>query len=131
MYLRNFVSSRPASPSSHASKTEAGQTAREVLKTTLKLAEKALDGVPIPGAKAAIGSLLEVIGGLEVRLLYSLTSVPEYHSISQKTAKNRDDIRELEAELQNLTSAVLKPLEGKTEADIPPELRERVANFVT
>ena len=66
MYLRNLVSFRPASPSSHASRSEAGQTAREVLKTTLKLAEKALDGVPIPGAKAAVGSLLEVIGGLEV-----------------------------------------------------------------
>jgi len=71
MYLRNLVLSQPGSPSSHTSRGEAGQTAQEVLKTTLKLAEKLLDGIPIPGAKGAIGGLLEVIGGLEVRLLDS------------------------------------------------------------
>ena len=67
MYRRSLILSRPGSPSSsHASKSEAGQTAQEVLKTTLRLAEKALDDVPITGAKGAIGSLLEVVAGLEV-----------------------------------------------------------------
>ena len=58
--------SRPGSPSSQTPASEAGQTAKEVIKTTLKIAEKALDGLPIPGVKGAIGALLEVITGLEV-----------------------------------------------------------------
>jgi len=51
---------------SHMSKRDSSQIAKEALKPTLKIAEKALDGIPIPGAKAAVGTLLEVITGLEV-----------------------------------------------------------------
>ena len=36
--------------------------------STLELAEKALEGVPVPGAKAAIGSILLIIKQVDVRL---------------------------------------------------------------
>ena len=42
------------------------ETAKSALKLSLLIVEKALDGLPIPGAKGTIGGLLEVIKGLEV-----------------------------------------------------------------
>jgi len=45
----------------------AATTAKEALKTTLGLTERALDGLPIPGVKGAVGGLLDLIRGLEVR----------------------------------------------------------------
>ena len=64
---RSRFRSRPSSPTSGASPSNAGQTAKGVLKTTLQIAEKALDGLLIPAAKGTIGVLLEVITRLEVR----------------------------------------------------------------
>jgi len=62
MHLRNSIRARSASPSSHTPPGIAGQ----VLKTTVKAAEKALDGVAIPGVKSTVGALLELINALEV-----------------------------------------------------------------
>ena len=37
--------------------------------STLEIAEKALDGVPVPAVKAAVGSLLVIFKRIDVRLL--------------------------------------------------------------
>lgn len=56
-------------------------TAKSALKRALVLAEKALDGAPIPGLKGAISGLLKIIEEVEVcakiqfRLLSSLPSM--------------------------------------------------------
>lgn len=54
-------------PSSSPQKSAAVRTAGESLKLALTLAEKALDGLPIPGAKGAIGGVLKLIENAEVR----------------------------------------------------------------
>ena len=64
--MPSYFRSRPGSPSLGTSSSNVGQTAKEIIKTTLKIAEKALDGFPIPGAKGTIGVLLEIISGVEV-----------------------------------------------------------------
>jgi len=64
--MRRVSKSGSSSPPSFTSPRDTGQTAKEVLKTTLKLAEKALDGLPIPSANGVLGTLLELIAGLEV-----------------------------------------------------------------
>ena len=48
----------------------AARTAAEGLKLALTLAEKALDGLPIPGAKGTIGGVLRLIEQAEVRRLF-------------------------------------------------------------
>jgi len=55
-------SSRASSPSQSQ-----GATAKNVVKGTLVLLEKALDGIPIPGVKGAVGGILEIVKILEVR----------------------------------------------------------------
>jgi len=45
-----------------------GKEALNALKVVLGTAEKALDGVPVPGPKAAVGALLFIINALEVSL---------------------------------------------------------------
>ena len=56
-------------------------SAKDVLKTTLRIAEKALDGLPIPGARGTIGVLLEIISGLEVGCQLGYNFIPNLHSI--------------------------------------------------
>ena len=41
-------------------------TAKATLIRALELTEKALDGFPIPGAKGAIGAVIEIIREVEV-----------------------------------------------------------------
>ena len=74
--MQSFIRSRSNSPSSPASPSQISQVTKEVLKTTLKVAEKVLDGVPIPGAKGVIGVLLEVISGLEVGRQHTSVTIP-------------------------------------------------------
>jgi hypothetical protein len=47
-------------------RSPAARTAAEGLKLALNLAEKALDGLPIPGAKGAFGIVLKLIEDAEV-----------------------------------------------------------------
>jgi len=48
------------------SRKSAHSISRAAFKATLILAERSLDGLPIPGAKGAIGGLLVVMNALEV-----------------------------------------------------------------
>lgn len=49
-----------------------GSIGKGVLTTGLGLAETALDGLPIPGAKAAVVSLLQVIEGIDVSAAFTI-----------------------------------------------------------
>ena len=51
-------------------------TAKATLIRALELTEKALDGFPIPGAKGAIGAVIEIIREVEVCTKIQL---PLYH----------------------------------------------------
>lgn len=49
-----------------------GEVAFGVLTSVLAITEKALDGLPVPGVKAAVGSILEILKGIDVRVLRCL-----------------------------------------------------------
>ena len=66
MHTRLSVRSRFGFTPLRVSHSGAGQVTNEVLKTTIKVAKKALSGVPIPGVKGAFGAVLEVLTGLAV-----------------------------------------------------------------
>jgi hypothetical protein len=48
---------------------EAGSTGLSAFKTTLNLLRAAADGTSVPGLKAAVGTLLAVLEGIDVCLL--------------------------------------------------------------
>jgi hypothetical protein len=52
---------------------EAGSTLFSTFKTTLSLLEAATDGVPVPGLKAAVRTLLVVLEGIDVSLFIHST----------------------------------------------------------
>ena len=93
--------------------------------------EKALDGLPIPGAKGAIGGLLEVIKGVEVSLfiVFSLCDLNRGMAL-KKANENAEALKGLEAHLTELTGAILVPLKGKKETDVSLELRERIEKLL-
>jgi len=47
-------------------RSDASGIAKDTLKSVLTLAEKVLDGFPIPVAKGSIGAILEIIRAFEV-----------------------------------------------------------------
>ena len=49
-----------------------GKEAVNALKVALEVIEKALDGIPMPGPKLAVGTLLSIIIALEVSPLLAL-----------------------------------------------------------
>lgn len=61
----------------------AARTAAEGLKHTLRLATKAMDGVPIPGVKAPIELVLNLIEESEV--YYSFSTSPCHHLPPEST----------------------------------------------
>ncbi|KAG8942894.1 hypothetical protein FRC03_002834, partial [Tulasnella sp. 419] len=72
----------------------------------LSIAEKMLDGVPVPGLKAAVGGLLGVVGAIN------------------KLIDNDDDLVKLTDHLQRLLKIVTKPMEDSdTELNIAFEQR--------
>jgi hypothetical protein len=48
------------------------KTAQNALLLTLKLAEMTLDGLPVYGPKAAIGTLLRIVEAVQVRYAFLL-----------------------------------------------------------
>jgi hypothetical protein len=91
---------------------------------TLQLFEKAAEGIPVPGLKGALGSLLLVIEKLQVRN-------PSQHEIAvidivhQKAKQNHEDIVELNSYLRRL-NGLLEPLHGVDPFDVPWALRDRI-----
>ena len=63
------------SNSSQPSSSQSSQSPRDIawngLLTTLPIVQQSLDAVPVPGVKAAVGGLLEILKGLDVREKFS------------------------------------------------------------
>ncbi|KAG8918109.1 hypothetical protein FRC02_002647 [Tulasnella sp. 418] len=97
------------------SKGSSSSTPRNIARATsgrvmgaLSIAEKMLDGVPVPGLKAAVGGLLEVLGAIN------------------KLIDNDDDLIKLINHIEHLLGIVTKPLEdNKSGVDISLEQRVR------
>ena len=60
-------SSQPSSSRSSPAPQSKSDIAWNGLLTTLPIVQATLDAVPVPGLKAAVGGLLEVLRGLDVR----------------------------------------------------------------
>src|SRR5258706_6708716 len=93
-------------------------TAKALLVEALKMAEKLLDGFPIPAAKGTIGAVLHFIAEAEVctrmKLCYFSTFIA-----SQRTAANAGLCDELREHILGLHNQLIQPLVGKKEDDIP------------
>ena len=92
------------------------------------MAEKLLDGFPIPGAKGTIGAVLHIIAEAEVcagvNLCYFISLSP-----SQRTAANAELCDELKEHIVGLHNQLIRPLVGKTEKDIPPDTLVALKDF--
>ncbi|KAJ7507233.1 WD40-repeat-containing domain protein [Mycena galericulata] len=88
------------------------RTAAEGLKLALNLAEKALDGFPIPGAKGTIGIVLKLIEDAE------------------KATDNTDTLRQLQAHVKFLSVNALEPLKPLSEDDMPTGMKEDLDRLV-
>ena len=103
-------------------------TAKAALRRALEVTEKLLDGFPIPGAKGTIAALLQIIDEAQVcteiqhHLLSSLSPL-------QRTATNADLCNELKEHIHRLHDQLLHPLVGKTEEDIPDQIRVAVGDY--
>ena len=92
------------------------------------MAEKLLDGFPVPGAKGTIGAVLHIIAEAEVctkvyfAILLSL-------SPSQRTAANAELCDELREHIVGLHKQLIQPLVGKAEEDIPPDTLVALKDF--
>jgi hypothetical protein len=70
--LRQEINQSPENQPENIQKRDESSDARSLAKSaltlTLELAEKALDGLPIPGAKGTIGAVLRVMKNVEVSI---------------------------------------------------------------
>src|SRR5258708_24413904 len=127
-------SSQPSSSQSLSSR----DTAWNSLLSTLPIVEQSLGGVPVPGVKVAVGGLLEVLKGLDVRerfssLLYqALTQLFGAYKTTHSTAKT---VTELCEHVKTLKNAVLVPIQECSSANsgstLPPELDQVVKTLTS
>ncbi|KAI0318900.1 hypothetical protein OF83DRAFT_1170663, partial [Amylostereum chailletii] len=82
---------------------EATRTAKAALLRTLQVAEKALDGVPVPGGKAGVGALLEIPRAIA------------------RSSQNVEDLEKLTEYVEIMQTDVLTPV--RDAPDITPETR--------
>ena len=65
-------------------KREHLRTAKAALIRTLEITEKLLDGFPIPGAKGAIGAVLQIIDDAEVCNKVQIRFYDSYHHYRER-----------------------------------------------
>ncbi|KAJ6545263.1 WD40-repeat-containing domain protein [Mycena capillaripes] len=106
------ASSNTNASGSSTNRSAAARTAAEGLKLALALAEKALDGLPIPGAKGSVGIILRLIEDAE------------------KATSNADTLRQLQAHVKFLSANALEPLKTLPQDDIPSGMTEDVNRLV-
>ncbi|KAG8940512.1 hypothetical protein FRC03_005418 [Tulasnella sp. 419] len=100
-----FSSSRHSTPSRFESATTATLGGAQI---SLTLLEKMTDGVPVPFVKAAAGTAVEVI------------------KMTQLIQANREECDDLMKRCTSLLVVILGSLKGKTEHDIPSDLKIRL-----
>jgi hypothetical protein len=97
------------------------------IRTVLNLAEKALDGCPIWGPKAAVAATAEGLKAIQVR---------SYESGAMKVAETTQEALENEASIQDVVDAVRKTVEMLAPsvpilpASVSPELKSRILAHV-
>ena len=103
---------------------------RPTFRTAIRETEQALDYILISDVKSTILSLLELLKGLEKKRV----SAAEYPGLLvnaqcmtlQNRSQNVTGAEEVQESLALLVKAVLRPLEGKLESDIPSGLMEGI-----
>jgi hypothetical protein len=91
---------------------------------------KALDGLPIPGAKGAIGIVLNLISIAEVRRLFFRNLKLTQCTHLQKASSNPQTLRQLQAHVDFLSTNALEPLRTLSEDDIPDGMKEDVNRLI-
>jgi hypothetical protein len=110
---------------SEGTKNKTTLEALAAFRALLNVAEKALDGLPTWGPKAAVGASAEVLKIIQVRVpdrrlcLDSSDPAP-----SQLKLENDDAVDNSRKDVKDLESAL-----SATEADVPAELKERAEQF--
>ncbi|KAG8937611.1 hypothetical protein FRC03_008008 [Tulasnella sp. 419] len=85
-------------PSSSKAKEVGGEVSGALI-TTLTIAKESLDGVPVPGLKAAVGGVLEVIKTIK------------------KSESNAEEIEQLRVHVENLMNLVINPVKDAKNTD--------------
>ncbi|KAG8937638.1 hypothetical protein FRC03_007981, partial [Tulasnella sp. 419] len=110
MAIENYQSLGPSRISLHAPKKTAREISGRVV-GALAIVKEMLDGVPVPGLKAAVGGLLEVLGAIN------------------KLIDNDDDLIKLIDHLQCLLRILTKPIEdGKNGQNT--SLEQRIEDLI-
>ncbi|KAJ7200177.1 hypothetical protein GGX14DRAFT_572288 [Mycena pura] len=110
--IQDTASNAPANKNKVSDRSAAARVAAEGLKLALNLADKALDGLPIPGAKGSVGILLKLIEDAE------------------KVSSNADTLRQLQAHVKFLSANALEPLQMLSEDEMPSGMKEDVKRLV-
>ncbi|KAG8933613.1 hypothetical protein FRC02_011535 [Tulasnella sp. 418] len=85
-------------PSSSKAKDVGGEVSGALI-TTLTIVKESLDGVPVPGLKAAVGGVLEVI------------------TVIKKSQSNAEDLEQLRNHVQDLMNLVIEPVKNAKMTD--------------
>ncbi|KAG8916238.1 hypothetical protein FRC02_004100, partial [Tulasnella sp. 418] len=110
-----MLRSTSSGPSGSKSKNKNSATlaaAGAALVTTLTITKESLDGVPVPGLKAAVGGLLEII------------------KAAKKTHNNAQDLQEMDAHLMDL-SDLLQYIRENDKKDNSPDLNTRISKLTS
>jgi hypothetical protein len=105
-----------------------GNTAKGISLAILQPLYDLLDAIPVPGAKAGIGILLNAVDGIDVRII--LPSFWNYRPLLlavflQKTSRNSSTLLELENHIRFLTD-LLEPLSKTARNNLSSGLKEDV-----
>jgi hypothetical protein len=98
----------------------------------LEIVEKGLDGLPVYGAKAALGATISVLQALQVYLVLELIFLI-YNQVQTK-AENAEEVVEimekLESVTRDLSQYTLAPIHDSPSASVSPDVAKRVAGFI-
>jgi hypothetical protein len=95
-------------------------------RTALNIVEKALDGVPVPGLKAAVGAASEIVKARQVRDVPILSSV--LWSSSQTSIENEEAISDIVKMVGNTQKDLLASITSAFDPSLAtsPEVKKRI-----
>jgi hypothetical protein len=98
----------------------------------LESVEKGLDGMPIPGPKAAIGAFAGVVNAVRVSSFLLLSFTQNTH-VAQTLDENNASVEEIAEKVEELTSTLAQfmapTLPDLTTASVSEDMRKRVEEF--
>lgn len=109
---------------------DVARTAKGGLIIALELVEKALDGLPIPGAKGAVGLIVKIIRDIDVSCTYFMQYYPvTMTSEHQKYNANAETLKQLEDDIRFCHEA-LQRVSGLDEKEVPVGLKADLVKLV-